>query len=270
MAVILRLEIDQNVHFTRSVSRNSLNGCIHNRMARRMMTRRMMLANLSIAGAMAASSCAAPLPPVRYRLTLVVNDGSKTLIGSGVIQVTYNNAGPLPQNVGPQVVVGEAVAVDIGARGVLFALLSADPTRPDSPPSPGFLVTRVFRDILPEGATAQSLQALSKRREPLDLPLDTLPMLVRFGDLADPKSVARVDPNDLAASFGPGVKLVRATIEITDDPVTTGIEKKLGWWFAQAKAPYDPPAFQYANASPRGFDTIGITQFVQGMDWRSK
>ena len=54
-------------------------------------------------------------------------------------------------------------------------------------------------------------------------------MLLRFGDLADPKSVARVDPNDLAASFGPGVKLVRATIEITDDPVTTGIEKRLGW-----------------------------------------
>ena len=222
-----------------------------------MMTRRMVLANLSVAGALAASSCAAPLPPVRYRLTLVVDDGGKSLAGSGVIQVTYNNAGRLPQNVGPHVVIGEAVAVDMDARGVLFALLSADPIRPDSPTGPGFLVTRVFRDLFPEGATAQSLQALSKRREPLDLPLDTLPLLVRFGDLADPKSVTRVDPNDLAASFGPGVKLLRATIEITDDPVTTGIEKRLGWlalpWEQQRlilKGPYwdsDDPKYSYAN-----------------------
>jgi hypothetical protein len=62
-----------------------------------------------------------------------------------------------------------------------------------------------------------------------DLPLDKLPMLVRFRDISDPKSVERVGPNDLATSFGPGVKHVRAMIEITDAPVTTGIEARLGW-----------------------------------------
>jgi hypothetical protein len=33
------------------------------------------------------------------------------------------------------------------------------------------------------------------------------PLLVTFGDIADPKSVALVDPTNLAASFGPGVRL---------------------------------------------------------------
>jgi hypothetical protein len=50
---------------------------------------------------------------------------------------------------------------------------------------------------------------------------------VTFGDIKDPTSVARVDPDDLAASFGAGVKLKAITVEITDDAVTTGIEKRL-------------------------------------------
>ncbi len=38
-----------------------------------------------------------------------------------------------------------------------------------------------------------------------------------------------VDPDDFAASFGEGVSLKRITVQITDDPVTTGIEERLGW-----------------------------------------
>ncbi len=54
-------------------------------------------------------------------------------------------------------------------------------------------------------------------------------MLVRFRNIADPASVEKVYPENLAKSFGPGVRLKRATIEISTDPVTTGIEKRLGW-----------------------------------------
>jgi hypothetical protein len=39
----------------------------------------------------------------------------------------------------------------------------------------------------------------------------------------------QVNPDNLAASFGPGVALRGATIAITNDPVTSGIEEKLGW-----------------------------------------
>ena len=54
-------------------------------------------------------------------------------------------------------------------------------------------------------------------------------MLVTFGDLDDPTSVSRVDPDDLAASFGEEVTLRRITVQMTDDRVTTGIEKRLPW-----------------------------------------
>jgi hypothetical protein len=56
-----------------------------------------------------------------------------------------------------------------------------------------------------------------------------LPLLVRFRDIDDPKTVERVEPGDLAASFGPGVYLERATIEITKDSISKGIEKRLSW-----------------------------------------
>ena len=67
-------------------------------------------------------------------------------------------------------------------------------------------------------------------------------MLVRFRDTNDPMTVERVDPFDLGKSFGAGVKLERATLEIVHggiwpfnhygimgEPVTTGIYKRLLW-----------------------------------------
>lgn len=52
---------------------------------------------------------------------------------------------------------------------------------------------------------------------------------VAFRDISDLKSVEQVGPDNLAATFGPGVSLRRAKIEIVDEPVTRAIEKKLPW-----------------------------------------
>ena len=56
-----------------------------------------------------------------------------------------------------------------------------------------------------------------------------MPFLVRFRDLKNPMSVEEVQPGNLAATFGGGARLLRATIEMTDAPVTTGIETRLPW-----------------------------------------
>ena len=65
----------------------------------------------------------------------------------------------------------------------------------------------------------QGLSEISRLTGKVDLPLTSLPLLVRFRDLNDPMSVERVDPLDIAKSFGAGTKLVSATLEI----VPTGI-----------------------------------------------
>lgn len=56
-------------------------------------------------------------------------------------------------------------------------------------------------------------------RGPRDIPV--WPKFVRFGDIADPKTVHQITPEN--------VGVTRITIEVTDEDVTTGIEKRLVW-----------------------------------------
>jgi hypothetical protein len=52
---------------------------------------------------------------------------------------------------------------------------------------------------------------------------------VTFADVNDPKSVIEVDPNNLQATLGPNITWNEITLESTDEPISTGIEKKLPW-----------------------------------------
>jgi len=117
---------------------------------------------------------------------------------------------------------GQAVTVDLGQHGLMFALLRSD--------GDVDWAGRVMYDGLPnvpyvkgEDANAKYVDLLLNRRGRVVLPrylskpagldlskparLDTAPsgytMLVRFGDIANPKSAARVDPDDLAKALVP-------------------------------------------------------------------
>ena len=65
-------------------------------------------------------------------------------------------------------------------------------------------------------------------------------MLVTFDDPADPTSVKLVDADDLATTFGRGVSLKRITLQMTGDPVTTGIGKRLQWLSKYPEPSLDP------------------------------
>ena len=56
-----------------------------------------------------------------------------------------------------------------------------------------------------------------------------MPLMVRFVNVNDPRSAERVDPEHMDASFGPGVKFENATVVMTNDALTMGIEKRLPW-----------------------------------------
>lgn len=181
---------------------------------------------------------------LRYRLTLVVDDGGHEVTGSSVFETVWGGVAEYFPQLGPlyggkrwsPIVKGEAVAVDLGARGVLFMLLSQDDTRAanarrsiGSALSPAGLLAAAFDCPSIGGVTWKLLHRIRGTRKPVNVPLQLLPMLVRFRDIKDPKSVELVDPYHLDNSFGFGVKLMRATIEMTDDKITTGIERWLPW-----------------------------------------
>jgi hypothetical protein len=123
---------------------------------------------------------------------------------------------------------GEAVAVDLSGGQTLFALI------PDSS------LTQAVLDPDWKNDWVESAKRISGGDTPAGaLPMDPAkpvgrfdkpsgyPMLVRFRDSADPKTVEEVKPDDLAASFGAGVRLRRIILQMTDEDVTVGIEKKL-------------------------------------------
>jgi hypothetical protein len=200
------------------------------------------IAAVIMVAAIVAYRTAYPSVTVRYRLALEAEVDGRPRTGSGVIEVSYSKQPELAQQHELSIEYrGEAVVLDLAPRGVLFALLKADT---DSRSSPEWIVLRAFD--FPGGSLprpveegVKQVRRLSGKRE---LPLTSLPLLVRFRDLNDPKAVERVDPLDIAKSFGAGAKLVRATLEIvpagiwplsrygiTGTQITAGIEKQLPW-----------------------------------------
>ncbi|MBR1172833.1 hypothetical protein JQ617_02600 [Bradyrhizobium sp. KB893862 SZCCT0404] len=169
---------------------------------------------------------------IRYRLTFNVDVDGSLVSGSGVIQVKQSDMRALFGSMGGtgSEVNGEAVIVNLGPRGTLFALLRGQSVGFRTLGGPAWLLFHAFADVHKrEAEPLPKVQLLKEQRPRRVLRVDEIPMLVHFRDLDDPKSVEQVEPANLAAAFGPGVALREAVIEVTDDPVTVGIENKLPW-----------------------------------------
>jgi hypothetical protein len=176
----------------------------------------------------------------RYKLTLSVDTPEGVKTAFSVVESYAPESGPSSQH-------GQAVYLDLGSgRRPLIALLTAYNTNKekraqnqritwsrDNGPMTDF-VLRLYGD--PGSSSNVSLdkfiedeQRLSRHRGPKPISPDDLPDLVTFSDVKDPKSVMLVDPNDLATTLGPGVTWKSITLEVTDELLTTGIEKNLPW-----------------------------------------
>lgn len=204
-------------------------------MARIVQAAWLALAALMLPGCAVAEDKA---PDYRYRLTVEVETPEGVKTGSSVIEVeqSLSRSTAAPAKVGVlRKVRGEAVAVDLPNGKTLFALLRSENNVDWASYVFVYLAThekgKPFIDQLDNVLEVAGERTLPRMWPPVGFleERSAYPMLVTFGDLADPTSVAEVDPDDLAASFGEGVRLKRITVELTDDPVTTGIEDRLGW-----------------------------------------
>ena len=156
---------------------------------------------------------------------------------------------------------GEAVVVDLGEGRYLFALLK------------GYneFTGRLAFFPLPQrplnkeqdAAVYDQLEAL---RATTELPRELYPLLVTFADINDPASVARVDPDDLAASFGPGYARSSITLAITDEKVTKGrVEAVLGWWEAYENRQLDGDRYTKLSAPNRFANSLNRLDFQRGL-----
>ncbi|MEO8326743.1 MAG: hypothetical protein ABI618_12885 [Nitrospirota bacterium] len=195
------------------------------------------------------------------KMKLEVDVDGQLYTGSSVVKVRVKESEPLTKQLGYPLqfgAKGEAAFVELPGSRYLFALLDGGP--PDSGPQTN--AVNIFKEQLPKG-NPERFAVLSKSRFMTDIPRSHYPLLVAFMDINDPNSVREVDPENLAATFGPGVSLKRITLEITDEPVTEGkIESVLGWWLAQGTEKKGPPSLRVPNDSPRGWYHIGVTKFI--------
>ena len=194
------------------------------------------------------------------KVTVVVDTPLGERSGFSVVRVGVRKYSGLQRKLGyaygAGVVKGEAVVVPLPDGQYLFALVVA-----------GNMAYRaaevVFDDLLPEedAARYRKMARLRVRRE---VPRRLYPLLVTFDDINDPKTVKKVDPDNLAATFGPGYRLKRITIEITDEPVTRGkVEKVLGWLKERKTGMLDGRRFSTIYAENRLANDLSSLDFVR-------
>lgn len=193
-------------------------------------------------------------PNYRYRLTVEVDTPEGVKSGSSVIEVETAMSGPNNISSPGSLYLrarGEAVTVDLGERGLLFALLRSRYIIDWAAGALMSVVPRLSSDEirnLPEGVGEFDILMKRLLAVPYELPRQLpryvqlgvnppalsgppsgYPMLVRFDDLTKPETVKRVEPDDIAASFGDGIALKSITVARTEEMVTASIKRRLNW-----------------------------------------
>ncbi len=145
------------------------------------------------------------------KLTVVVDTPDGQVSGSSVIEVKARFGQlPLSDKEVWYSVVGEATVVEVAPGRYLFALLGGSEER----------YYRAVREQFEHVGRGDWLKRIPKMKRVVRLRPNNYPLLVTFRDIDDPKSVREVDPKNLSATFGPGVRLQSITIEVTDEPIT--------------------------------------------------
>ncbi|MEZ0226754.1 MAG: hypothetical protein ACAH83_19510 [Alphaproteobacteria bacterium] len=170
----------------------------------------------------------------RYRMTVTVETPEGLKTGSAVREVSYQKGIALTPEMLPNIgLKGEAIVVDLGKYGVLFALLTGAVHGPD-------YGSDIIFNVLPAKGVKSGRDRIPPKGEIVRLTPAQYPLFVRFGDLNDPKSLEGVTRAEMSGintvsyflkgeMFGDGVQLKEVTIELTDDDVTWTIEKWLKW-----------------------------------------
>lgn len=163
------------------------------------------------------------------KLTVTVDTPAGEVSGSAVTAISWSKnffSGGWGGASWHSAVKGEAVVVDLGSGKLLFALLSHS----DSNDYIANLATRLVMDTTDRAWSKAAFAGVRNLGEPTPVPPKLYPLLVTFADINDPKTVTKVDPANLAASFGPGYVLKAIMLEVTAERVREGVlEKSLVW-----------------------------------------
>ena len=170
----------------------------------------------------------------RYKMTVEVDtpDGVRSGYSVHEVRARYRNHFGLAPRSRTMDTIGEAVAVDLPDGQTLF-VLTPSPDRIQSVLDPAWhndWVESAQRITTEKNLRPVRFSIESKRdRTPDGLPRQFGGLFVRFRDINRPESIEELDPARLEQGLGAGHALRGITIQLTDDPVTSGIERRLAW-----------------------------------------
>lgn len=192
-------------------------------------------------------------------MTVVVETPDGIVTGSSVVQIDarlYPNGQPITNNIASFHFSGEAVAVEVAEGEWLFALLHPYPAiliHPTRPDLFGDTPQRDYRNWMPD---------IPNETDPVAMPEEYWPRFVTFTDINNPVTVVGVDPSDLSASFGEGVRLVEVTLEVTEDEVDfRGISSALLWLESLDGGALDGSRYSSINAENRLANDLSLYDF---------
>lgn len=178
----------------------------------------------------------------RYKITVEVETPEGIKSGSAVRELFFGTRPHIfPEDSGFSFwTYGEAVAVDLGKRGVLFALVQAFEDR-----GVHYALKNPFYSlgyVKEYGSYIRYNNFLSNGRVGV-LPEEEWPLMVMFKDINDPKTMAMaygksfdtktqrfsIINNNMENLFGHGVQIKRIVYEMTDEPASWSVHKKLPW-----------------------------------------
>lgn len=155
-----------------------------------------------------------------YRITIEVETPEGIKSGSAVRRVAaqLGNLNPFyDARDYVQETYGEAVVVDLGERGILFALINQESNMDVYDAIASTHKDPSFEQFYYYDTLASGTRGILKRSNST---------LTTFDDLDDPKTVKELNYDDLESAFGQGVKINQILIEIIDDPVSRGTVDK--------------------------------------------
>jgi hypothetical protein len=200
----------------------------------------------------------------RQNITVTVETPAGEVSASSVSQVSWSKHWIRTDGMGWDFnLSGEAVVVEVMPGRYLFALLlgAAGPEYMGSVAAAS-IAGRESRVI--DGALFDEVRDNRDRAAGvIAVPEYQYPMLVTFDDITDPMSVKLVDPADLAASFGPGVRLKSVMLEVTDEEVTEGmVEEKLDWLARIWPSKLDGKRYETIQADNRLANSLEVGAFT--------
>lgn len=162
----------------------------------------------------------------RYRLTVEVETPDGVKSGSSVIEAGAEKVQPIltDRNAIP-FFKGDAVYIDLGHGKNLVALLVGGEKAQD-PDLFKIMAVKAFKagNCTTNMCSWKNIAEMSGEHV---LKPELLPTFVTVGDVTHSESVREVMPREFTSIFGPAYKLKRVWIELTDAPVTRGLEQHL-------------------------------------------